>query len=832
MLNLVGATARRNCISGDRMKVGGVAKKLLVILIIAELGCVATAVGGLWMNRDAILKERKAELRAQVEAASSVIDQFHTESAHGGLSEERAKSLALDAIRHVRYGNNGYLAVVSPDGIMLAHGAHPEYEGPRRLYLPNSGSDDRAIRALIDGAHAGGAFHQFDYPRPDGGPPIAKLAYAQSYVPWDWVIFTGLYLDDVGAAFYRQCLIMLAFLVPLTVLLCAQMMLLGRSILQPLHRLGRAMAERSEDVSGQFRQPVEWSSEDELGSVVEAYNLLLSRQTETERQLAERRAQLEELVKTRTAELEIARQQAEQSSRAKTDFLANISHEIRTPMNAVIGLSHLITRTKLDDHQRDYVSKIDSAAKSLLGIIDDILDFSRIEARHLSLETVSFKLDDIMRTLSDLIALPAGAKGLEVVFEIDDRIPARLRGDPLRLNQILTNLANNALKFTEKGVVTIACKLIGGTDHGLFLRFSVTDTGIGLTEAQQKQLFTPFTQAETSLTRRFGGAGLGLAICKQLVGMMGGEIGVDSIPGRGSTFWFTLRLGKDGDPAAQEPRDTTKLFSGLKVLVADDNLLVRHTISAMLSGLGCRADAVSSGELVLDALAQPGREPYDLLIIDWMMPEMDGVETIRRINCAELPHAPRIIMVSGYGQDELLPHVLSLGLDGMLSKPVNRGQLIETLERCFRLSGKIASPSGSQIMFAHGTRVLLVEDNEINRMVAEEILSKAGIEITVAVNGREGVDAVMSEPFDAVLMDIQMPVLDGYSATREIRSKPRFAALPIIAMTANATEADRLRAMDAGMSDHIAKPFDPENLLLLLQRWTNRPTVALEPSGN
>jgi two-component system sensor histidine kinase/response regulator len=562
---------------------------------------------------------------------------------------------------------------------------------------------------------------------------------------------------------------------------------------------------------------------------VGAYNHLLARQCESERQLAERRAQLEDLVKTRTSELEIARQQAEQSSRAKTDFLANISHEIRTPMNAVIGLSHLITRTRLDDHQRDYVSKIDSAAKSLLGIIDDILDFSRIEARHLSLEVVSFKIDDVMRTLSDLIALPAGGKGLEVVFDIDSRIPAKLRGDPLRLNQILTNLANNALKFTEKGVITIACKLVGASDNGFFLRFSVTDTGIGLTDAQQKQLFTPFMQAETSLTRRFGGAGLGLAICKQLVGMMGGEIGVDSIPGRGSTFWFTLRLGKDSDPTAQEPRAITTLFAGVKVLVADDNLLVRHTISAMLTGMGCRAEAVSGGLAVLEALKLAGKEPFDLLIVDWMMPDLDGVETVRRVQAADLPRQPRVIMVSGYGHDEVLPHVLSLGLDGMLSKPVNRGQLIEALERCFRLSGKVATP-GSQIMFQPGTRVLLVEDNEINRMVAEEILTKAGIEITVALNGREGVDAVLAEPFDAVLMDIQMPVMDGYAATREIRSKPVFATLPIIAMTANATEADRQRAQEAGMSDHIAKPFDPENLLAMLQRWTNRPTVEMESS--
>ena len=812
------------------MKVGGVAKKLLVILIIAELGCLVTAVGGLWMNRDAMLTERKTELRSVVDAAASVIDQFRAEAVAGRLSEPQAQQLALNALRHVRYAHDGYLTTVSSQGFVLAHGAHPEWEGGGVPYqLNGSPAGSFGLRALIDIAQAGGGYYRFEFPRPEGGEPVAKLAYAQSYLPWGWVVVTGLYLDDVDAAFHRQCLIMLAFLVPLTVLLSAQVMLLSRAILQPLHRLGRAMAERSGDVSGQFRQPVEWKSDDELGSVVAAYNLLLARQGETERQLADRRAQLEDLVKTRTAELEVARQQAEQSSRAKTDFLANISHEIRTPMNAVIGLSHLITRTRLDDHQRDYVSKIDSAAKSLLGIIDDILDFSRIEARHLSLEVVSFKIDDVMRTLSDLIALPAGAKGLEVVFDVDSRIPPRLRGDPLRLNQILTNLANNALKFTEKGVITVACKMIGSSEHGLFLRFSVTDTGIGLTEAQQKQLFTPFTQAESSLTRRFGGAGLGLAICKQLVGMMGGEIGVDSIPGRGSTFWFTLRLGKDSDPAAQEPRAISTLFTGLKVLVADDNLLVRHTISAMLAGMGCHAESVPGGQQVLEAIELAAKDPFDLLIIDWMMPDLDGVETIRRLHARDDLPQPRIIMVSGYGHDELLPHVLSLGLDGMLSKPVNRGQLIETLERCFRLSGKF-SMAGSQIMFPPGTRVLLVEDNEINRMVAEEILTKAGIEITVAVNGREGVDAVMSEPFDAVLMDIQMPVLDGYAATREIRAKARFATLPIIAMTANATEADRARAMEAGMNDHIAKPFDPENLLLLLQRWTNRPPVTAEPS--
>ena len=811
------------------MKVGGVAKKLLVILILAELGCLMAAVGGLWMNRDAMMDERRQELRSIVEAASSVVDQFRAEAASGRLPEDQAKKLALDALRHIRYGHDGYLVVVSDDGMILEHGMHPEWEGTAERDYRQEPAVQAAVRPLIDLAKAGGGFHQFVFPRPEGGAKVPKLAYARSYVPWGWVLFTGLYLDDAEAAFQRQCLIMLAFLVPLTILLSAQVIMLSRAILQPLQRLSRALTERSQDVTGQFREPVEWKSDDELGAVVGAYNHLLARQCESERQLAERRAQLEELVKIRTSELEVARQQAEQSSRAKTDFLANISHEIRTPMNAVIGLSHLITRTRLDDHQRDYVSKIDSAAKSLLGIIDDILDFSRIEARHLSLEVVSFKIDDVMRTLSDLVALPAGAKGLEVVFDIDSRIPSKLRGDPLRLNQVLTNLANNALKFTEKGVVTVACKLVGASDNGLFLRFSVTDTGIGLTDAQQKQLFTPFMQAETSLTRRFGGAGLGLAICKQLVGMMGGEIGVDSIPGRGSTFWFTLRLGKDSDPAAQEPRAITNLFSGFKVLVADDNLLVRHTISAMLTGMGCRAEAVSGGLAVLEALKLAGKEPFDLLIVDWMMPDLDGVETVRRVHAADLPRQPRIIMVSGYGHDEVLPHVLSLGLDGMLSKPVNRAQLIEALERCFRLSGKVAMP-GSQIMFQPGTRVLLVEDNEINRMVAEEILTKAGIEITVALNGREGVDAVLAEPFDAVLMDIQMPVMDGYAATREIRSKPIFATLPIIAMTANATEADRQRAREAGMSDHIAKPFDPENLLVMLQRWTNRSAVEAETS--
>jgi two-component system sensor histidine kinase/response regulator len=694
------------------------------------------------------------------------------------------------------------------------HGAHPEWEGSQYGRTP-IGS------ALIEAAKNGGDFTSYDFSRPTSTQPVGKLAYSALFTPWQWVITTGTYVDDIAASFRRYCLIFLIFLIPLTIALTLQVMLLSRQILKPLTRLSGAMRQSLDLPDGEPRPLVEWRSADEIGDLVASYNQLLSRHNETERQLTEHRLHLETKVKRRTEELEMARQYAERSDRAKTDFLTNVGHEIRTPMNGIIGLTHLLARTRLNSNQRDYLAKIDGAVRSMIGVISDIADFSQIETQHLTLDVISFTLDGLLRSLSDIVSLPAGSKGLDVVFDIDAKTPQHLRGDPLRLNQILSNIIENAVKYTENGVVTLSCKPMGDSDLGVILRFAITDTGVGLSEVDQKSLFEPPSHIEADRP-----AGLGLATCKQLVALMGGEIGVESAIGRGSTFWFTVRLGKDPrlDASSATPLE---LFDNLRVLIADDNLLVQHTVASMLSSLGFRCETVANGPAVLETLSGNDHPQYDLVIVDWMMPDMDGVETVRRIRALDLAKPPHIMMISGYGQEELLPQILSLGLDGVLTKPVNRGQLIEMLERCFNLSAQ-TRPTGG-VHFQPGTRVLVVEDNEINRMVAEDILTGAGISVTVATDGRLGIDAVMNHPFDAVLMDLQMPVIDGYEATREIRSKPRFAVLPIIALTANAKETDHFLAMSAGMNDYIVKPFEPDKLLQVLCRWINRGTSSPRP---
>ena len=804
------------------MKKSGISLKLMAILLFAELGCLAAAIGGLWLTRGEMLRDRQEQLRGIIAAAHSVTDYFHRQETAGQLSGEEAQRLALGALRDLRYGENGYLVIYSTDGTLLAHGVRPEREGSEPY------RDERGVvfdrQKLIDAARQGGGFQTYSFPRPGEWRPVEKLAYAQLYGPWNWVLTSGLYLDDLSTAFQRHCLLYLAFLLPLTVLLTAQVTLLSRGITQPLRRLSQAMRERLSPNRDQPRRPVDWRSDDELGDLVSSYNQLLAQQSLSERKLLEIQASLEDKVAERTQQLDAARKQAERASRAKTDFLASVSHEIRTPMNAIVGLSHLLSRTRLDDHQRDYLSKIGSSAKSLQGLLNDILDFSHIETRNLTLDIVPFRLDDLLRTLSDLMALGAGAKGVELLFDIDPKAPQTLRGDPLRIHQILANLTSNALKFTEKGAITISCQTVQDSSKTATLRFAVSDSGVGLSAEDQHKLFAPFGQGEPLPSSAGGGTGLGLAICKHLVTLMGGKMGVESRLGRGSTFWFTLRLEKDRETESATP--IPGFFADLRVLVADDNLLVRHALSAMVRGLGCHVVTVANSQAVLDQLTAAGTQPFDLVILDWMMPEIDGVETVRRIRGLGLAETPHLVMVSGYGRDELLSQVLSLGIDGILCKPVNRAQLRETLERCFRLSGALPAEQPAYA-FPSTTRVLLVEDNEINRMVAEEILSGAGLSVTSVGNGRDALEAVLRQTFDVVLMDLQMPVMDGYEATRAIRGTTNFALLPIIALTANATELDRQRALDAGVNDYITKPFDPDLLLRRLHRWISRPGAEI-----
>ncbi|MFN0126973.1 MAG: response regulator [Verrucomicrobiales bacterium] len=547
-------------------------------------------------------------------------------------------------------------------------------------------------------------------------------------------------------------------------------------------------------------------------------------------------AQKEKLL-TQQEELASAKAKAEEATEMKSMFLANMSHEIRTPMNAIIGLSHLALKTPLNTKQRDYVSKVHNAGTSLLAIINDILDFSKIEAGKLDLETIDFKLDDVISSVTTLTAQKAHEKGLEFLAHAEPGLPEVLLGDPLRLGQILTNFVNNAVKFTEHGEIRLEIEQLERTGEKVQLKFSVSDTGLGMTKEQSAKLFQPFTQADMSTTRKHGGTGLGLTICRRLVELMGGRIWIESEPGVGSTFYFTIWLGVGS--ATGSGKIVPEKLAELRVLVVDDNPAAREILQEPLSSLASRVDVVASGKEAITAIQQHDAiDPYDIVFMDWRMPGMDGLQASRYIKCDEtLNHPPHIVLVTAFGREEVREEAERLELDGFLVKPVTKSMIVDTLVNVFADDGGTAAavPDGEQASRLRGASILLTEDNEINQQIAVELLEGAGAKVTVAGNGRVAVDILSGGPqppaFDVVLMDLQMPEMDGYQATAKLRADPRFATLPIVAMTAHATMEERQRCLAAGMNDHISKPIDPEVLFDTVGRYYKPATRPPDSSG-
>ena len=520
-----------------------------------------------------------------------------------------------------------------------------------------------------------------------------------------------------------------------------------------------------------------------------------------------------------------AKEAAEAATLAKSAFLANMSHEIRTPMNAVVGMAHLLRHSGLNEKQQHYAEKIVSSSQHLLGILNDILDFSKIEAGKLLLEDTEFELEDVFKRTVDLLGERIGDKRIELLVDISPDTPTVLVGDALRLSQILLNLGGNAVKFTERGEITCTVRVEYSNAEQVCLRFAVRDTGIGLTAEQAGRLFNSFEQADNSTTRRYGGTGLGLAICKRLSELMGGCIGVNSEPGKGSIFWFTACFGIG--QASPQPRALSTEFDGQRILVVDDNETAREILVALLQRMRFDVRAVPTGESALEEMERAfvAGNPYEIVCLDWQMPGLDGMQTARHIRRRYPSPPPHLIMLTAYGYNRLDTDACrALGIATILAKPISPSVLFDALARILggahllqeNKAAPSVPPTPERFAQAH---ILIVEDNPLNQEVAKELLSHVGISTDIAENGAQAIEMARNGAYDLILMDMQMPVMDGVTAARKLREIPSLVHLPIIATTANVLSGDRERCLEAGMNDHLAKPIDPTQLWNMLQRW-------------
>ena len=531
-------------------------------------------------------------------------------------------------------------------------------------------------------------------------------------------------------------------------------------------------------------------------------------------------------IKSVAEEMEKAKETAERANQSKGEFLANMSHEIRTPINAIVGMANLCLKTELNQKQKRYIKVIDSSSQALLGVINDILDFSKIDAGKLTVERITFDLQDVLTSLADMFAYRAYDKDLEFIINLPANIPTRLIGDPLRLNQVLVNLISNAIKFTEDGEINVAVNLLDSSKDNVLLRISVTDTGIGMDEEQRANLFKAFTQADTSTTRKYGGTGLGLAISRRLILLMGGDIGVTSAAGQGSTFYIEVELPLQKEQDNSHHQYLLQKLSGVRILAIDDNLSTREMLYEMLRSYQVDVKVCRTAEQALQVFQQSVEEdnPYQLVLVDWRLPGMDGLEFCQTITERYADDVrPKLTLATGYYAEELSEKAKQAGVNDIISKPFTASTLGRSLASTLfqrELPDESDAESGEGIPESIlRAPILVVEDNEINQQVAREILTSHKFKVDIVENGQLAVEAVHNKNYSLVLMDIQMPVMDGLKAARTIRADFNYQQLPILAMTANAMSGDEERSLAAGMQGHIAKPIDEQQLIKAIIKW-------------
>lgn len=628
--------------------------------------------------------------------------------------------------------------------------------------------------------------------------------------------------------------------------LCFGVIYFSRKLTRPIEAL---TASSREITQGNFSTRVDVDSKGEVGELAHTFNTMMDEinrsfhEIEAQKSILEEYSRtLEEKVDIRTQEiaqqkealveknreLELAWIQANEAAESKSSFLAMMSHEIRTPINGVIGMAYLILRTSLTPRQRDYVHKIMSSGENLLEIINDVLEISKLEAGKTHLETIPFSLDEVIELTSNQVGFKSAEKGLELVFSSDSSIPHTLSGDPLRLRQVLLNLLNNAIKFTEAGEILVSAKLSEETDEAVCLQFEVKDTGIGIDAEILDHLFQPFQQADNSISRRYGGTGLGLSICRHFIELMHGSIQVESSPGKGSRFLFTAWFSRCAVPPEVQSRLPEELRN-LNILVVDDSETTRDVLADMLTPSFSRIRMADSGNAALEIIEEAEKQGtyFDIVLMDWKMPGLDGIETAYEIKKRSLlRHVPAVLMLTGYDLDEAKKNSKSRNIDAFLSKPVLRSSLVRTITQA------IAPASAEQHALTPAlvnhlvlsdpedqVSILLAEDSPINQQIVLELLEQPRITVDVVNTGILAIAALAEKDYDLVLMDIQMPELDGLEATRRIRSMEKHKDLPIIALTAHALDEDRIKFLDAGMSDYMSKPLNEQKLYQLLIKW-------------